>query len=97
MRVNFVVAGAQKSGTTSLYHYLSQHPDIQMSKIKETHFFDDDDFFKSKPINYSAYHQYFLPAQNKKLLGEATPIYMYWTECAKRMYEYNPDLKIILI
>jgi hypothetical protein len=36
---NFFIAGAPKSGTTSLYHYLDQHPDIYMSLIKEPHYF----------------------------------------------------------
>lgn len=36
---NFFIAGAPKAGTTSLYHYLDQHPDIFMSAIKEPHYF----------------------------------------------------------
>ena len=36
---NFFIIGAPKAGTTSLYHYLDQHPDIFMSAIKEPHFF----------------------------------------------------------
>ncbi len=36
---NFFIAGAPKSGTTSLYHYLAQHPEIYMSPIKEPHYF----------------------------------------------------------
>lgn len=36
---NFFIAGAPKSGTTSLYHYLDQHPDIHMSRIKEPNYF----------------------------------------------------------
>jgi hypothetical protein len=39
MLPNFFIAGAPKSGTTSLYHYLSQHPEIYMSPIKEPHYF----------------------------------------------------------
>src|SRR3954447_2840371 len=36
---NFFIVGAPKAGTTSLYHYLDQHPQIYMSAIKEPHFF----------------------------------------------------------
>jgi hypothetical protein len=36
---NFFIAGAPKSGTTSLYHYLGQHPEIYMSPIKEPNYF----------------------------------------------------------
>ena len=39
---NFFVAGAPKAGTTSLYRYLDQHPEIYMSPIKEPHFFAEE-------------------------------------------------------
>jgi hypothetical protein len=39
---NFFIVGAAKSGTTSLYHYLDQHPDVYMSPIKEPHYFCKD-------------------------------------------------------
>jgi hypothetical protein len=39
---NFIVIGARRSGTTSLYYYLKQHPDISISPIKETNFFAYD-------------------------------------------------------
>ena len=37
---NFFIVGAQKAGTTSLYHYLNQHPQVYMSPRKEPHFFE---------------------------------------------------------
>ncbi|RMF23048.1 MAG: sulfotransferase, partial [Cyanobacteria bacterium J083] len=39
---NFVIAGVQKAGTTSVYNYLSQHPEVYMSPVKETNFFERD-------------------------------------------------------
>lgn len=39
---NFLKMGAQKSGTTSLYYYLKQHPEVYMSPAKEVHFFDNE-------------------------------------------------------
>lgn len=39
---NFIIAGAAKAGTTSIYHYLNGHPDVYMSPIKEPHYFCDD-------------------------------------------------------
>jgi hypothetical protein len=39
---NFFIVGAQKAGTTSLYHYLNQHPQVYMSPIKEPFFFDHE-------------------------------------------------------
>jgi hypothetical protein len=37
---NFLIIGAQKAGTSSLFYYLSQHPDIDLPSEKELHFFD---------------------------------------------------------
>lgn|SRR6185312_1240853 len=45
---NFFIAGAPKAGTTSLYHYLSQHPDIFMSPVKEPAYFS----LENRPENY---------------------------------------------
>jgi hypothetical protein len=39
---NFFVVGATKAGTSSIHHYLSQHPDVYISPIKEPHFFSKD-------------------------------------------------------
>ena len=46
---NFLIAGASKCGTTSLYNYLGQHPDIQFANMKEPKFFSfDNERLKSK-------------------------------------------------
>jgi Sulfotransferase family len=45
---NFFIVGAPKAGTTSLYHYLDQHPDIYMSPIKEPSFFSSE----TRPENF---------------------------------------------
>ncbi len=51
---NFFIVGSAKSGTTSIYNYLKQHPDIFMSPIKETHHFSTDiDSSKFRP-DYAA-------------------------------------------
>jgi hypothetical protein len=39
---NFIVVGANKGGTTSIYHYLKQHPEVYLSPIKEPHYFSKD-------------------------------------------------------
>ena len=39
---NFLIIGVQKSGTTSIYNYLGQHPQVYMSPIKETNFLEKD-------------------------------------------------------
>ena len=45
---NFFLAGASKTGTTSLYHYVGQHPDVFMSPIKEPSFFAAEDIRRWK-------------------------------------------------
>ena len=97
-RVNFLIAGAQKSGTTTLHAYLQEHPEIQMSSKKEVHFFNRSEFFKKDPPDYSYYHSFFdLLGADKHLYGEATPAYMYCRDAPKRIWQYNPDMKIIVI
>ena len=41
-RVNFLIAGVQKGGTTALFDYLGDYPDVGLSDVKEVHFFDDE-------------------------------------------------------
>jgi hypothetical protein len=94
--VDFMIAGTQKGGTTALFAYLQSHPDICAAKVKETHFFDTDANFKKKRVNYVELHKYFTPRPGQ-LLGEATPITMYWEAAPRRVWEYNPRMKIICI
>lgn len=96
-KVDFVIAGTQKGGTSALDAYLREHPEICMANVKECHFFDNERYFQEKDIDYSTYHSFFTPEPQHKLLGEATPIYMYWHDAPKRMWMYNPAMKIIVI
>lgn len=97
MLVNFLVAGTQKGGTSALDAYLREHPQICMADTKEVHFFDNEEIFAGGSPDYSRYHAAFRPSSEHKTVGESTPIYMYWESAPKRIWEYNPDMKIILI
>jgi hypothetical protein len=68
-----------------------------MPTVKEVHFFDTDEFFASRDVDYSRYHARFNPTARKRLLGEATPIYMYWEPAPQRIQRYNPAMKLILL
>ncbi|MEJ5377778.1 MAG: sulfotransferase domain-containing protein [bacterium] len=96
-KVDFIVCGAQKAGTSALASYLDEHPEICMADAKELHFFDNEEIFQKKSPDYRFYHCAFSPGACHRLLGEATPIYMYWYTAPRRMWEYNPDLKLIVI
>jgi len=96
--VDFIVAGAQKSGTTALEQYLSEHPEICVPRRKkELHFFDRDRNFVTQPVDYTRYHAFFEPLPSHRLLGEATPGYLYWPAAPERMAAYNPALKLIVV
>ncbi|WP_154222848.1 sulfotransferase domain-containing protein [Marinicella rhabdoformis] len=94
--VSFLIVGAQKAGTSALDYYLRNHIEIQMALRKEVHFFDNEKIFKSKNIDYSEYHDYFDWSDATLLRGECTPNYMYWECSMRRIFLYNPKIKIIV-
>lgn len=96
-KIDFIIAGTQKGGTTALDYYLRKHPEIGMAKNKEAHFFDNENNFSKSTVNYSNYHNCFNFKDKKTVYGEATPIYMYWKTSCKRIWEYNPKIKLIFI
>lgn len=98
VKVNFLICGTQKGGTSALDLYLRGHPEICMAVNKEVHFFDNEDHFKSNNlVDYNFYHRAFEPKLRSQLLGEATPIYMYWYDAPRRIWEYNQNMKLIVI
>jgi len=96
-KIGFVVAGTQKAGTSALDALLRQHHEICMPTGKEVHFFDTDKYFINGKADYRIYHSFFEPNPSHKILGEITPVYMYWHETPRRIWEYNPDIKIVII
>jgi hypothetical protein len=94
--VEFMVAGTQKGGTTAMRAYLRDHPDLCLAKPKETHFFDTEEHFTDGFVDYGPLHAHFRPRPGQ-LLGEATPITMYWADAPRRVWEYNPQMKLICV
>ena len=105
---NFLIIGAAKAGTTSLYKYLEQHPQIYMSAFKEPGFFA----FEGEKLNFQgpgtryrinkwtvtdleAYREIFAGVTNEKAIGEATPLYLYFPKACDRIKHYIPDTKLI--
>ena len=101
MKVNTFIVGAPKAGTTSLHYYLSQHANVSMSSVKEPNYFSSKEvkslFYNSKCIEDSIeYHKLF--SNEKKLIrGEASVSYLFYKEVPKRIYEYNPNSKILIM
>ena len=108
---NFLIVGAAKSGTTSLYHYLKEHPEIYMSsKIKETSFFVEPksilgigfkDFIKEKGIlNFDDYKELYQEVILSKhiAIGEACPSYLtFYKESIPNIIKHLRKPKIIII
>ena len=92
---SFIVAGIQKGGTTSLYNYLCQHPQISPILQKEIHFFDRH---YDKGINwYLGNFPLKIAMRNQSIVGEATPTYLYSRNTAERIKKHFPNIKIILV
>ena len=107
---NFLILGAAKSGTTSLHHYLNQHPEIYMSPIKETNFFVYQDMklefqgWGDPPLaalksitNIKDYRAQFADVGEEKAIGETSPLYLYDERAAPRIYQAIPEAKLIAI
>lgn len=95
-RVQFLVCGAQKSGTTALAAYLRQHPGLFVPETKELHYFDNEALHwpAGEPDEL---HQHFTEAREGQLWGEATPISMYWDSAPERIWQYNPEMRMIAV
>jgi len=106
---NFVIIGAAKAGTTSLYRYLCQHPQVYMSPVKEPRFFafkDQDIPFQGPGIAYwrktsvtslAEYEALFRPTCEQSAVGEASPLYLYSKKACREIGQLAPEAKLIAI
>lgn len=91
---NFIIIGAGKCGTTSLYEYINQHPDVCMSEPKEPCFFDSQQH--DRGLEYY-WNKYFKGWAGQKAIGEATPSYLPAPFASERIKNALPDAKLIAI
>lgn len=106
-RPTFIVIGAAKAGTTALYWYLSEHPQVHMSRLKETNFFafglDDSgqplyghpDLHHFPIRDWDSYLELFSEAGASTAVGEASPIYLECPQAAGRIAAALPEVKIV--
>ena len=110
---NFFIIGAQKAGTTSLYHYLNQHPQVYMSPVKEPFFFNHEINPKGEVViqtfggpsphqpaefaKLDAYRALFRGIKSERAIGEASPLYIYVPGTAERIKKYVPEAKAIAL
>lgn len=93
MLPTFIIAGVEKSGSTSLYNYLAQHPTVFMSDIKEPNF-----FLGTGPITTEEeYRWLFREARPDQARGEASVGYMNDPSSAARMRSLLPDVDVVIM
>ncbi|MBB5224416.1 hypothetical protein HNP73_004386 [Amaricoccus macauensis] len=99
---DFVIIGAQKSGTSSLYRYLTQHPQVRESSVKEVHYFDGglEEGTDTYTFGERWYRSHF-PLASEMAPGvqayEASPLYMLHPLVAGRMAQILPRVKLVAI
>lgn len=95
---NFLIVGAPRCGTTSLYAYLQQHPDVYMSLLKEPRYFPCFGVLPGERVvrDRAEYKQLFDGVKTERAIGEASPHYLHAPEAAARIAAELPDAKIIV-
>ncbi|HEX9299288.1 MAG TPA: sulfotransferase [Actinomycetota bacterium] len=104
---DFIVVGAAKAGTTALYWYLADHPQVFMSRVKETNYFafglderghllyGDPELHHFPITTLDAYERSFEGAGDARAVGEASPIYLECPQSATRIRDTVPDARIL--
>lgn len=93
-KIDFLIIGAQKAGTTSLHNYLMQHPDIFLPEAKDLQFFMDAGDYEVKEKDFELFYK---KMGQEKLIGGSQVQLLYFPESAQRIFEYNPDMKLIAV
>lgn len=110
--ISLFIVGAAKSGTTSLYNYLAQHPDVFFPNVKEPNYYSVID--SEDPIDYrppkegmiyhnkiirdkKVYFDLYKNSTNYKIVGDASPSYLWDKQSAKKIYADFPNAKIIIM
>jgi hypothetical protein len=105
----FIVIGASRSGTTSLHHFLGQHPDIYMSPVKSPNYFVAGDAlppWEGRALqamarhwigDRQAYEGLFDAVRGEKAIGEVSPVYLQSRSAPRRILSACPDAKLIAV
>jgi len=106
---NFLIIGAAKAGTTAVYAYLSQHPQVFMSEWKEPSFFAlegnptpfagprDAVGERQRTRDLARYQALFRDVTDQRAIGEASTLYLFTDQAAARIRRYLPDVKLMAI
>lgn len=106
---NLVVVGAPKCGTTSLYHYLKQHPELYLPARKELHYFSREQLARDTAgpgdrsvldrlcADRAAYEAEFAAAESQPILGDISPSYFDFAEVAGAMREELGPARVVIL
>ena len=103
MKVDFFIVGAPKAGTTSLYHYLNEHPQVEMSSQKEPDYFSDKAIHKQgmyygkNRVNTLDKYESLFVQKESVVYGEGSVSYLFYDNVAEDIKKYNPNAKIIIM
>ncbi len=104
MLPNFYIAGTPKSGTTSLYNYLNEHPEVFMCSVKEPNYFAHEEiiaqnlYYAEKGIgSRSEYEALFKDVETETAVGEASVAYLFYPKTPAKIKAVCQDAKIIII
>jgi hypothetical protein len=110
--INLFIVGAAKSGTTSLYNYLNQHPDIYFPNVKELNFYSEiesdnpedfqppqkNKFYHSKVItDKKVYNSLFDGVTSESILADCSPSYLWDESASAKIFNDYPNAKIIIL
>lgn len=94
MKVNALIIGAGRSGTTTLYQYMKKHPQLCFSSYKEIHYFSFEDMYARGPAYLGSFFKH---CEGEKVLATADTYIMPAYDSHDKIKRYNPDMKFIAI
>ena len=103
MKVDFFIVGAPKAGTTSLYHYLSEHPQVEMSSQKEPDYFsykainEQGMYYAKNRVDTLDKYESLFEQKESVVYGEGSVSYLFYDNVAEDIKKYNPNAKIIIM
>ncbi|MFC1550445.1 sulfotransferase domain-containing protein [Candidatus Neomarinimicrobiota bacterium] len=93
MLPNFIIVGPPKAGTTSLWRYCSEHPDIFMCPTKEPQYFS----YNPRNLTFEQYKALFIGHNDEKAIGEASVYYLWYQDSPKKIKACIPNCKIVIM
>ena len=102
---SFLIIGAAKCGTTTLYNYLKEHPQVAMCQVKEPRFFafqdappdSEDPIMAGSICDPEVYRHAFTVNTLTRVTGEASPIYLSHPQAYRAIHAHNSEMKLIAV